>query len=368
MSESESIPSDIEAEACKAISGLLPEKSKKKYEYTYSKYKEWCTEKNVQHPGNEKVLIAYFSQLSSTYKPSSLWAFYSMIRAMISIEINTDISKYTNLVALLKRKSEGYRCKKSMVLTKTNVTTFLQQADDKTHLLWKVALIIGLAGACRREELTNLLIKHVKDEGTCFHFCLPSTKTKIARDFFVTSGDIAGIDMVKLIRKYINLRPDNVKHGRFFLQYRGGKCMKQPVGINSFGVLPKQIASYLHLEHPETYTGHCFRRSSTSLLADSGADLLTVKRHGGWRSNTVAEGYIENSAENKKIISSKILGETENKGKMKENYQLVSSTATNSSLNEQNFHVLSNISANVGATSGIHLKDCTSCTINIYNK
>ncbi|KAJ8909287.1 hypothetical protein NQ315_011363 [Exocentrus adspersus] len=31
---------------------------------------------------------------------------------------------------------------------------------------------------------------------------------------------------------------------------------------------------------PEQYTGHCFRRSSTSILADSGADLLTIKRHG----------------------------------------------------------------------------------------
>jgi len=44
------------------------------------------------------------------------------------------------------------------------------------------------------------------------------------------------------------------------------------------------------------------------MLADSGADLLTVKRHGGWKSNSVAEGYIYTSKENKKNVAKKIFG------------------------------------------------------------
>ena len=36
MSDSESIPSDIEEEAFRAISGLLPARSKQKYNYTLS--------------------------------------------------------------------------------------------------------------------------------------------------------------------------------------------------------------------------------------------------------------------------------------------------------------------------------------------
>jgi hypothetical protein len=43
-------------------------------------------------------------------------------------------------------------------------------------------------------------------------------------------------------------------------------------------------------------------------LADAGADITVLKRHGGWRSNTVAEGYIEDSVQNKLEVSSKILG------------------------------------------------------------
>jgi len=139
-------------------------------------------------------------------------------------------------------------------------------------------LIIGLEGACRREEITNLLVTNVKDEGICFQVVIPNTKTKVSREFFITSGNIAGLNLVDVVRKYIKLRPNNYEHNRFLVGYRAGKCIKQPIGINTVGSVPKLIAKFLQLPNPEKYTGHCFRRSSTSILADCGADLLTVKR------------------------------------------------------------------------------------------
>lgn len=70
--------------------------------------------------------------------------------------------------------------------------------------------------------------------------------------------------------------------------------------------MPREIAKYLKLENPELYTGHSFRRTSASLLADSGADMAQIKRHGGWKSDAVAEGYIENSIKNKERTSYRI--------------------------------------------------------------
>lgn len=46
--------------------------------------------------------------------------------------------------------------------------------------------------------------------------------------------------------------------------------------------------------------GHTFRRTSTTTLANAGADLLQIKRFGGWKSNTVAERYIDDSVYQKK--------------------------------------------------------------------
>jgi integrase len=78
------------------------------------------------------------------------------------------------------------------------------------------------------------------------------------------------------------------------------------------GAIPKKIAIYLGLPNASEYTGHCLRRSSASLLAEAGASMSMLKRHGGWRSTSVAEGYIESSLENKKMVSKKILGENKN--------------------------------------------------------
>lgn len=140
------------------------------------------------------------------------------------------------------------------------------------------------------------------DEGTYFRVNIPNTKTKVIREFVITMGDIEGLNFIDIIRNYINLRPSNVKHNRFFVKFTKGKCYVQPVGINTIGLLPKIIAQKIGLPNPVSFTGHCFRRSSATLLADSGANLLKIKQHGGWKSNSVAEGYVENSIENKKKI------------------------------------------------------------------
>ncbi|KAJ8914209.1 hypothetical protein NQ315_002836, partial [Exocentrus adspersus] len=66
-----------------------------------------------------------------------------------------------------------------------------------------------------------------------------------------------------------------------FIYYKSGKCTVQPVGIKTFYSI-----------------GHCFRRTSETFLADSGADIQILKRHGGWRSSGVAEAYVEDSIEN----------------------------------------------------------------------
>ena len=52
----------------------------------------------------------------------------------------------------------------------------------------QVALITGIAGACRKEELTNLLLENVKDERLVFAYIqIPNTKTKIPRKYGVLS-------------------------------------------------------------------------------------------------------------------------------------------------------------------------------------
>lgn len=162
--------------------------------------------------------------------------------------------------------------------------------------------ILGVAGACRREELAFLKVSQIEDLGTALLIKIPDNKTNRPRSFTVTG------EYLRYYRKYSLLRPPNFEgNDRFFLGYRNGKCCKQNVGIHKIGAIPFEIASHLKLANAKEYTGHCFRRTSATLLADAGADITLLKRHGGWKSSTVAEGYVDESINNKLEIANKIL-------------------------------------------------------------
>lgn len=193
-----------------------------------------------------------------------------------------DIFKYPKLIAFLKRQQDGYVAKKSKVLEMNDVK-FLTNAPNDSFLMLKVALIFGLNGACRRDELCKLLTNDIQDTGTILVITLRDTKTNKKRIFIVTPDAIDWVNGVDLNREYSKLHPKHIDHNRFFLFYKSGRCNVQPVGINTFAAIPKKIAEYLELPDPCNYTGHCLRRTSATFLADSGADIQTLKRHGGWR-------------------------------------------------------------------------------------
>ncbi|KAJ8985573.1 hypothetical protein NQ317_011535 [Molorchus minor] len=43
----------------------------------------------------------------------------------------------------------------------------------------------------------------------------------------------------------------------------------------------KMVATYLNLPNPTENTGHCLRRSSATMLFDSGGDITSLKKLGG---------------------------------------------------------------------------------------
>lgn len=234
--------------------------------------------KNWVEEINEKTLLAYFSSELKDLKPSTKWSKFSMLKLMINKNHNISIGNHANLIAFLKRKGDGYKPKKSK-------------------------------GALRREEIVNIDMSDIEDRGETIAITIPNTKTNIARQFVITSGNLDGINCLEIFRKYSLLRPINMDLTRFFLTFRGGKCIKTAIGINNIGSCPKKIAQFLNLANPNLYTGHCFRRSSASILADSGVDITVLQRHGGWKSASVAEGYVESSLANKRRIAGNILGD-----------------------------------------------------------
>lgn len=136
-SESEIVPNEISEAAKTATNELLPLKSRDRYELVYDLFQKWRNDKNV-HTINEEVILAYLMEKSKILRPSSLWSNYSMLKSTISIKNNIDISRYPKVIAFLKRKSVGYKPKKSRVLNKDQIDKFLSEAEDNIYLMKKV--------------------------------------------------------------------------------------------------------------------------------------------------------------------------------------------------------------------------------------
>ncbi len=131
-------PPEVKDLAENTEKNLLPEKSKKRYEKAYQLFMNWRLEKKVKS-FSETVLLAYFGEISNKFKPSTLWSTYSMLRTILNIKNNVNIANYPKLKSFLKRKGDGFKAKKSKILTAADIKKFIQEAPDSKYLLSKVS-------------------------------------------------------------------------------------------------------------------------------------------------------------------------------------------------------------------------------------
>ena len=123
-----------------AVNASLPAQSKERYQMVYDNFKTWCKRNKVQK-SSENVLLAYFSEKSKVYKSSTLWSHFSVLKSTLSANDNVNIDKYSRLISFLKRKSDGFRSKKSKSLTREEFYKFLIDADNTKYLMMKVSTL-----------------------------------------------------------------------------------------------------------------------------------------------------------------------------------------------------------------------------------
>lgn len=136
-SSDEDTPPHLRDKALNAAQNLLPKTSDKRYNLTFENFNKW-REANKADKISENVMLAYFNELSEKLKPSTIWSKYSMLKSTININCNIDIGTYKKLTAFVKRQSDGFKSKKSKVLSAENIDSFLKEAPDVTYLATKV--------------------------------------------------------------------------------------------------------------------------------------------------------------------------------------------------------------------------------------
>ncbi|XP_047997098.1 uncharacterized protein LOC125234755 [Leguminivora glycinivorella] len=252
MSSSEASNEEVESVL---VDTLIPEKSKDKYLNVYDSFIKW-KDQNNEKSFSEKVFLNYFNDISKKVKPSTLWAAYSMLKSTMRAKHNIYLQEYVNLLLWLKKRSAGYKSSQSKILTEANIRKFLEDAPDAKYLATKVALILGVCGQLRSYELTWFKTNNVKIVDGLMIGVLCDEQDKTERIFIIRD------EFIPWVQKYQALRPKDVETDRLFLNLRDGRCTKQVIGRHKICTLPKEIATFLKLPHPERFTGHCFRRSA----------------------------------------------------------------------------------------------------------
>lgn len=344
--------SNIDFLNSKAESRLIPQKSKDAYEKEYAKFITWLEDQKVTDI-NERVMLAYLQKMSEQYKVSTMWAIHSKLQCLLRLNKGVDIKSFVKVHAFMKAISKNDVAKKAYVFKENDLRKFFIDAPDITYLFLKVVAIFGIFGSSRRCELCDLRLHDIKEEGSVLVITIRPSKTIKARRFTVADND--AISYVRLVKQYLSLRPQNVSTDRVFLRYDKGKCTNQVVGINTFGSCPLQIARYLKLDDPEKYTGHAFRRTSATIMANSGMTIDQIQRQVGWKSAAVASGYVEESITNKNHVSN-VIGSAINGSETSlcsENVSGINLNSISSDLKNRQI----NISNNTNCTIHIHLKN-----------
>ncbi|XP_043484135.1 uncharacterized protein LOC122512403 [Leptopilina heterotoma] len=262
-------PENLEMETSVNLeSPLLQLKSKENYDAAYQNFKNWRETK--LYLTNENSIMEYFQLLSEKYKPTTLWAQYSMLKSTIGINEKIDISNFKTVSAFLKFKSQGFQSKRSNIFKAEEICEFIARAPDEFYLATKVCLILGIAGACRSDELVKLKTTEVEEHGKLLLVKVAGTKFKKSRSFTITP------EYSDVVKQYQRLRPKRTETDRFFLNYQRGKCTVQVIGKNKFSSMPKQIAAFLKLKNPDLYTGHAFRRTAATLQKEVGSNILDL--------------------------------------------------------------------------------------------
>lgn len=164
-------------------------------------------------------------------------------------------------------------------------------------------VVIACYGLLRLSEMESLTFEQVKFEGSiCFVTIYRKKQIGALRP---TNFAITDSVCTNILQRYFEFFPINDRKGRFLRYIVNGKGSNRPVGKNKVSEYPGFVASFLGLS-PSGYSGHCWRRTAATILAEADVSVIQLKLAGGWKSDQVCQRYIEETKSEKLQIASRL--------------------------------------------------------------
>ena len=270
----------------------------------YQRYQRGWVSYALEHKVNKKTpkdlldqhLLAYFVNVGKEYAPSTLYVIYSCINHYAITNYGFKLDTMFRLQRFLKLNTSTYVCKKSKVFSSEQMDIVLKYCmasrKESDNLLGVgIALMYyGLLRVCDAKKIQLQDVSHDQQGRVIVKFEHSRKRKNPGFTYHIPS--IYG----KLFNRYESELPTDRASDMQYLRlfHKGLGLRKNPAGPKTLNSFVKSACEILHLD-PKNYTSHCFRRSAATNLADAGVSFINLKRHGQWKSDSVAKAYIANS-------------------------------------------------------------------------
>jgi integrase len=305
------------------LEDLLPHKSKAAYDKAWKNFHNHCRIKKGEKP-SEAHFMGYFDYLSreKKLKTSTMWSTFSMLNQCNQIEFGDRLQDaFPCLKVQLKQYNSGYVRKVAKVFTNFELNDFMAKTHEGPKRFWqlrKAAVALSFTGGLRTTELKNLKFKNLSDSpaGVWVDYTPAKQRGEVKTSRFLVpvNPESPGTCYASHLRAYLSAVNKSLGNKvdtdlvLFLKCLKGGGFSKVPMGINRLYKIPGEVAAQLKLEDPTKYTGHSFRRSSATQMANTGATSTDLRRFYHWKNDSTANQYIDKSATHGERIGNMIAG------------------------------------------------------------
>lgn len=266
--------------------------------------------------------------------PTSMMSWFSMFKKFWRYTKRGRLDDVCPIIVdELKLWVKKHSITKASTFSKEEIFDYHELPDTPDKVLIAAYADVAIATAGRGEETHQKLQNQIKrtqmDGKPCYMVQLNKVKRtgpKVTgwerENVALVTGDveIAGLD------KYLACFTHEERAGSTRLFYKlkresngALRATKQVIGKNTAAGFGKVMARALELDDPETYTGHCFKRTGITLCADAGMTVPQLKAYSGHKSDTVVQGYIATSKP-QKLLAANALSSGSSQPGFKRNY------------------------------------------------
>ena len=217
---------------------------------------------------DDYIRFCYFLRKAKTMKYSTLWSIHSRLRNCHARRFATDINKFPKLTMMLKSYESGYVRKTSNVFNRDEVERILQlDKHCTTWVLRKAITAVGFCGALRCAELRSITLGSIKldDEGAWISFTHAKQRGEAKENEFIVPYNRSephicmATRLIHYRKKLLESLPTLGLEDALFRRPLKKGYGDKPLGRNTLGKVPYEMALELRLENPKRFTGHGFR-------------------------------------------------------------------------------------------------------------